>query len=132
MNKPVKIDGKDAVLLSAPAGESRTNGYIYVGLIQEDAGGRPYEIVWTYKMEVTGSDTYFAYSCLTQLQMGGSACCTSRPTRPRQSTPQFLKPIPWGSCAPWQSSDHSGESKRVLPDSPGGARFLCSRKIIQA
>lgn len=70
MNKPVKIDGKDAVLLSAPAGESRTNGYIYVGLIQEDAGGRPYEIVWTYKMEVTGSDTYFAYSCLTQLTDG--------------------------------------------------------------
>ena len=70
INYAGKIDGKDAVLLSAPAGESRTNGYIYVGLIQEDAGGRPYEIVWTYKMEVTGSDTYFAYSCLTQLADG--------------------------------------------------------------
>lgn len=70
INYAGKIEGKDAVLLSAPAGESRTNGYIYVGLIQEGADGRPYEIVWTYKKEVTGADTYFAYSCLTQLADG--------------------------------------------------------------
>lgn len=70
INYAGKIEGKDAVLLSAPAGESRTNGYIYVGLIEEGVDGRPYEIAWTYKKEVTGADTYFAYSCLTQLADG--------------------------------------------------------------
>lgn len=71
INYQGKIDGKDAVLLSAPAGESRKNGYIYVGLIRESAeDGRPYRIDWTYKKEVTDADTYFAYSCLTQLADG--------------------------------------------------------------
>lgn len=60
-----KIDGKDAVLLSAPAVEGRKNGFIYVGLI--DASDGSYQIVWTYKKEITDKDTHFAYSCLTQL-----------------------------------------------------------------
>lgn len=68
INYAGKIDGKDAVLLSAPAGDSRTNGYIYVGLISENAGR--YSIDWTYKTEVTDAETYFAYSCLTQLADG--------------------------------------------------------------
>lgn len=65
INYQGKIDGCDAVLVSAPAGESRTNGYIYVGLIRDGV-----QIEWTYRMEVTGPETYFAYSCLTQLPDG--------------------------------------------------------------
>lgn len=63
-----KIDGKDAVLLSAPAGEGRTNGFIYVGLISENEGR--YSIDWAYKTEITDADTNFAYSCLTRLADG--------------------------------------------------------------
>lgn len=65
INYQGEIDGCNAVLLSAPAGENRTNGYIYVGLIRNDG-----QIDWTYRMEVTPPGTYFAYSCLTQLADG--------------------------------------------------------------
>lgn len=63
-----KIDGKDAVILSAPAADDRKNGYIYVGLIHENAD--KYNIEWTYKKEITDENTNFAYSCLTQLPNG--------------------------------------------------------------
>lgn len=63
-----KIDGKDAVILSAPSGENRKNGILYVGLISKtENDGFPYEIEWKYKKEITDKDTDFAYSCLTQL-----------------------------------------------------------------
>lgn len=66
-----KIDGCDAVILSAPAGESRTNGFIYVGLIKENADSKNgYETEWKYKKEITDKNTNFAYSCLTQMQNG--------------------------------------------------------------
>lgn len=66
-----KIDGKDAVLLSAPAGNGRKNGFIYVGLITNTANAdQPYEIDWKYKKEITPAETYFAYSCMTQLPNG--------------------------------------------------------------
>lgn len=60
-----KVDCKDAVLLSAPAGEDRKNGFIYVGLIDSSKG--TYQISWKYKKEITDKNTHFAYSCLTQL-----------------------------------------------------------------
>lgn len=62
-----KIDGKDAVILSAPALDNRKNGYIYVGLITDN---KNYEIQWKYKKEITDKDGDFAYSCLTQLTNG--------------------------------------------------------------
>lgn len=62
------IDGADAVLLSAPAGANRTNGFIYVGLVHEKDDR--YTIDWTYKKEITDANTHFAYSCLTQLGDG--------------------------------------------------------------
>lgn len=65
-----KIDGKDAVLLSAPAGDSRTNGYIYVGLLEQNDDDASYYVNWAYKKEITNADTYFAYSCLTELPDG--------------------------------------------------------------
>lgn len=66
-----KTDGSDAVILSAPAGESRTNGFVYVGLIKENTDSTSgYEIEWTYKKEITDKNTNFAYSCLTQMQNG--------------------------------------------------------------
>lgn len=58
-----KIDGKTAILLSAPSGSNRTNGRIYVGLVQEDGS-----LNWAYSCAVnTGS---FEYSCLTELADG--------------------------------------------------------------
>lgn len=66
-----KIDGKDAVLISAAAGDGKKNGVIYVGLIEETGHSEsPYAINWTYKKEVTSPETNFAYSCLTQLPNG--------------------------------------------------------------
>lgn len=71
INYKGKIDGKDAVILSAPAGDNRKNGTIYVGLINESKdSGAPYEIQWKYKKEITDKDTDFAYSCLTQMPNG--------------------------------------------------------------
>lgn len=71
INYSGKIDGKDAVLLSAPAGNGRKNGFIYVGLIDKtDSSEQPYKIDWKYKKEITSAEIYFAYSCLTQLPNG--------------------------------------------------------------
>lgn len=59
-----KIDGRTAIILSAPSGSERTNGRIYVGLVQGDGS-----LDWAYSCEVnTGS---FEYSCLTE-QADGS------------------------------------------------------------
>lgn len=66
-----KIDGKEAVILCAPALDNRKNGVIYVGLIEKNNGGEtPYKIDWKYKKEITSKDDDFAYSCLTQLPNG--------------------------------------------------------------
>lgn len=74
INYTGKIDGKDAILLSAPAGNGRKNGFIYVGLITETANAdKPYKIDWKYKKEITPAETYFAYSCMTQLPNGDIA-----------------------------------------------------------
>lgn len=60
-----KIDGKTAILLSAPSNtSSRAAGRIFVGLVQEDGS-----IAWKYVYDVNGSD-YYAYSCLTELSDG--------------------------------------------------------------
>lgn len=58
-----KIDGKTAILLSAPT-NGRTTGKIFVGLVQDDGS-----INWKYTYSVNGSGTY-AYSCLTELSDG--------------------------------------------------------------
>ncbi len=68
INYEGKIDGKDAVLLSAPSADGRKNGYIYIGLISNDNDS--YNIEWKYKKEITDKDTHFAYSCMTQLPNG--------------------------------------------------------------
>lgn len=71
INYEGKIDGKDAVILSAPAMDERKNGFVYVGLISESKDPqKPYNIEWKYRTEITDKDTYFAYSCLTQLENG--------------------------------------------------------------
>lgn len=59
-----KIDGKTAILLSAPGSTgSRTNGKIFVGLVQDDGS-----ISWKYTYSVTNGA--YAYSCLTELNDG--------------------------------------------------------------
>ncbi len=57
------IDGKTAILLSAPT-SNRTTGKIFVGLVQDDGS-----ISWDYTYSVNGSNTY-QYSCLAELSDG--------------------------------------------------------------
>ncbi len=57
-----KIDGKTAILLSAPA-SNRTNGRIFTGLIQEDGS-----INWAYTYTVNNSS--YTYSVLSELNNG--------------------------------------------------------------
>lgn len=58
-----KIDGKTAILLSAPT-SGRAAGKIFVGLVQDNGS-----INWKYTYSVNGSN-YYAYSCLTELKNG--------------------------------------------------------------
>ncbi len=55
-----KIDGKTAILLSAPT-NGRTCGKIFVGLVNEDGS-----ISWKYPYDFNGGS--YAYSCLTELK----------------------------------------------------------------
>ena len=55
-----KIDGKTAILLSAPT-SGRTYGKIFVGLVNEDGS-----ISWKYTYDVNNGS--YAYSCLTELK----------------------------------------------------------------
>lgn len=57
-----KIDGKTAILLSAPA-DDRTKGRIFVGLVQEDGS-----ISWVYTYII--NNTTYQYSCLTEQNDG--------------------------------------------------------------
>lgn len=59
------IDGKTAILLSA-ATNGRSNGKIFVGLIQEDGS-----IQWKYNYAVNNGT--FQYSCMTELKDGSVA-----------------------------------------------------------
>lgn len=83
INCSQKIDEKDVVLLSAPAGDSRTNGYIYVGLVEQNGDTASYSVNWTYKKEITDADTYFAYSCLTELPGGNIALLYEQSNTPQ-------------------------------------------------
>lgn len=58
------IDGRPAILLSAPTTSSRTTGKIFVGLVQDNGS-----ISWDYTYPVNGS-SYYAYSDLTELNDG--------------------------------------------------------------
>ncbi len=67
------IDGKQALILSSPAGGSRSDGRIWIGLIEEHPeaeGADRYTVNWTYQYHVNGAGEYFAYSCLTQTPTG--------------------------------------------------------------
>lgn len=56
-----KIDGKTAIILSAPTGGTRANGKVFVGLVGEDGS-----ITWKYRTPITANGSHFAYSCLTE------------------------------------------------------------------
>lgn len=58
-----KIDGRTAILLSAPGTYRRKNGRIFVGLVKEDE-----RIEWKYTYEVNEGE--FDYSCLTEVGDG--------------------------------------------------------------
>lgn len=59
------IDGKTAIVLSCPTGDSRANGRLFVGLVQENG-----DIEWKYEHKVTTNGDAFAYSCVTELPDG--------------------------------------------------------------
>lgn len=60
---PEEVDGKEAVILSNPAGGGRNNGYIRVGLYQEDGS-----FDWKYGQLIKEAE--YAYSCATILPNG--------------------------------------------------------------
>lgn len=60
---PDKVDGKEAVILSNPAGNGRNNGYIRVGLYQEDGS-----FEWKYGQLI--KEGAYAYSCAAILPDG--------------------------------------------------------------
>ena len=62
-----KLNGKTAILLSAPTGNTRANGKIFVGLIDDNNGN----VTWNKGMSVTTGG--FSYSCLTELSDGSIA-----------------------------------------------------------
>ena len=62
-----KIDGKTAIILSAPSStSSRSVGKLFLGLIQEDG-----TLEWVNEYKVT--DGNYAYSCLDELENGNIA-----------------------------------------------------------
>lgn len=60
-----KIDGKTAILLSAPS-SNRTNGKIFVGLVENDGS-----ISWEYTYSVNNGT--YQYSCMAELEAGSVA-----------------------------------------------------------
>lgn len=60
-----KIDGKTAILLSAPS-SNRTNGKIFVGLVENDGS-----ISWKYTYSVNNGT--YQYSCMAELEAGSVA-----------------------------------------------------------
>nr|WP_301335080.1 chitobiase/beta-hexosaminidase C-terminal domain-containing protein [Holtiella tumoricola] len=78
INYSREIDGKPAIILSAPEGEKgsnqRSKGRIHVGLVHENPGATgydKYDIEWRYTYEV--NNTAYAYSCLAELPNGDIA-----------------------------------------------------------
>ncbi|MGN0335018.1 MAG: discoidin domain-containing protein [Lachnospiraceae bacterium] len=62
-----KIDGKTAIMFSAPSDTGARNaGKIFVGLVQEDGS-----ISWDYEFRVNKAGEHYAYSCITELADGG-------------------------------------------------------------
>ena len=62
-----KIDGKTAILFAAPSStSSRSNGKIFVGLVQEDGS-----LEWEYEFAVNSGN--YAYSCMDELENGDIA-----------------------------------------------------------
>nr|CAA69951.1 sialidase (neuraminidase) [Clostridium tertium] len=67
------IDGKEAIILSAPDSSSaRRNGKIWIGLISDTgaSGINKYSIEWKYCYSVDSSNMGYSYSCLTELPNG--------------------------------------------------------------
>ena len=67
------IDGKEAIILSAPDSSSaRRNGKIWIGLINDTgaSGINKYSIEWKYCYSVDSSNMGYSYSCLTELPNG--------------------------------------------------------------
>lgn len=73
INYSQPIDGKPAILLSAPnATNGRKNGKIWIGLINEtgNSGTDKYSVEWKYCYSVDTPQMGYSYSCLTELPDG--------------------------------------------------------------
>ncbi|WP_288221522.1 sialidase domain-containing protein [uncultured Clostridium sp.] len=67
------IDGKEAIILSAPDSTSaRGNGKIWIGLINDtgNSGVNKYTVEWKYCYSVDSANMGYSYSCLTELPNG--------------------------------------------------------------
>ena len=103
------IDGKTAILLSAPT-SGRTTGKIFVGLVQDDAS-----IKWAYTYNVNGSGTY-QYSCLTELKDGSIGLLYESAAAEITYTSYDIKTIASGATI--GDSGNSGETPDPDPDTP--------------
>ena len=73
INYSQPIDGKPAILLSAPnATNGRKNGKIWIGLINDtgNSGTDKYSVEWKYCYSVDTPQMGYSYSCLTELPNG--------------------------------------------------------------
>ena len=67
-----KIDGKQAIMVSCPAGGGRANGKIFTFLVDDEQEGNPVTLYHTFT--IPGGEASFVYSCLTELPDGSVGC----------------------------------------------------------
>lgn len=84
INYSQKIDGQDAVIFTNAAANSRSNGTIRIGLIDDnglDANGRViYTFDWAYHRVIRAGE--FGYSALMEMPNGNIVCFYEQESRP--------------------------------------------------
>lgn len=107
-----KIDGKTAILLSAPT-NNRTTGKIFVGLVQDDGS-----INWEYSYSVNGNGKY-SYSCMSELKDGSVGLLYESDERNGQETYQKIAISEIASGAQIGDGTDSGTSAGLVEPSTG-------------
>lgn len=84
INYSQKVDGRDAVIFANAAANSRSNGTVRIGLIEDnglDANGRViYTFDWAYHRVIRAGE--FGYSALMEMPNGNIVCFYEQESRP--------------------------------------------------